>query len=219
MPPIQSVFFDLDGTLADTAPDLAAALNQLLQQHDRPALPLSTIRPSVSLGGNAMLELGFPEPISEERFNDLRDSFLNIYAERLHQESTLFPGIDSVLEKLEASNLQWGIVTNKSTWLSEPLIDTLQLSQRTACLVCGDTTAYRKPHPEPLNHACKLTNSKPENSVYIGDARRDIEAGRACGMHTVAAAYGYIEADDNILDWQADAIIQHPTDILDWLQL
>lgn len=215
--PISTVFFDLDGTLADTAPDLAAALNQVLSQHDRDPLPFEVIRPTVSLGGNAMLSLAFPVDENSEEFLSLRDEFLHIYDQRLHQDSHLFPGMMNVLDRIESLNLSWGIVTNKSTLLTEPLIKQLKLTERTACIVCGDTTEYRKPHPEPMFHACRLTQSEPESCVYIGDAKRDIDAGRAAGMHTIAAAYGYIETTDKIENWQADSIIHSPEEVLVWL--
>ena len=220
MPPEQltTVFFDLDGTLADTAPDLAAALNQLLEQHGRPSIPYDQVRPTVSLGGNAILRLGFTEDEASAEFEKLRQEFLEIYDQRLHQDSRLFSGMGNVLDGIENMGLIWGIITNKSTWLTEPLIKELGLSERTACIVCGDSTPYRKPHPAPMFHACELTGSRPGSSVYIGDARRDIEAGRASGMHTVAAAYGYIEQNDDICNWNADAIVHSAPEILTWVE-
>ncbi|MCG8324569.1 MAG: HAD-IA family hydrolase [Thiotrichales bacterium] len=216
--PLRSVFFDLDGTLADTAPDLAAALNQLLTQQGRPPLPFEMIRPTVSLGGNAMLSLGFPLDEDSAEFLQLREQFLEIYDQRLHRDSRLFPGMAGVLDAIEQDGLTWGIITNKSSWLTEPLIEVLELSERTACIVCGDTTPHRKPHPAPMLHACRLSNSQPETSVYIGDAQRDIEAGHASGMRTLAAAYGYIESSDNIENWGAEAIMQSAAEILTWIR-
>ncbi len=215
---LDTVYFDLDGTLADTAPDLAAALNQLLEQQGRTPLPFATIRPSVSLGGNAMLRLGFPLDENSDEFSKLRQDFLEIYDRRLHQDTRLFPGMGEILYEIEKLGLKWGIITNKPTWLTEPLIEVLSLADRTACVVCGDSTPYRKPHPAPMLHACQLTGSQPQSSVYIGDARRDIEAGRASGMQTLAAAYGYIEATDNIDSWRADAIVHSAPEILDWIR-
>jgi len=215
---LTTVFFDLDGTLADTAPDLAASLNQLLNQRGRPSLPFDRIRSSVSLGGNAMLSLGFPLDEDSEEFQNLKQQFLEIYSRRLHQDTRLFPGIEDVLGEIETMGLAWGIITNKSTWLTGPLLNELGLTHRTGCIVCGDSTAHRKPHPAPMLHACKLTNSQPESSVYIGDAKRDIEAGKASGMRTIAAAYGYIEPADQIESWEADAIIHSAADILTWIQ-
>jgi len=217
-PTLSTVFFDLDGTLADTAPDLAAALNQLFEQHGHKALPYEVIRPTVSMGGNAMLKLGFTIDEATQQFEQLRDEFLAIYDRRLHRDSRLFAGMAEVLDEIEAMGLRWGIITNKSTWLTEPLISELGLTSRTGCIVCGDSTAHRKPHPAPMFHACKLTGSLPQESVYVGDARRDIEAGKASGMQTLAAAWGYIEKEDFIDSWEADAVIQSPAGILEWLR-
>lgn len=217
-PQLTTVFFDLDGTLADTAPDLAAALNQLLEQHGKRPLPFEVIRPTVSMGGNAMLKLGFTHDEASRQFQQLRDEFLDIYDKRLHRNSPLFPGMAGVLDGIEEMGLRWGIITNKSTWLTEPLIEELGLTERTGCIVCGDSTPHRKPHPAPMFLACELTDSKPEHSVYVGDARRDMEAGQASGMHTLAAAYGYIEKEDFIDSWGADAIVQSPGEILQWVR-
>jgi 2-phosphoglycolate phosphatase len=215
---ISSVFFDLDGTLADTAPDLAAALNQILQERNKPAISLETIRPSVSLGGNAMIKLAFAIEEDDPEFEDLKQRFLEIYHERLHQDTHVFPGINNVLNYLEEQNLIWGVVTNKPEWLTNPVMEQLNLAQRAACIVSGDTTEYSKPHPGPMLHACEMAHCDPETSLYIGDALRDIEAGRAAGMKTLTADYGYIANDENPEDWNADGSIASAEEIIDWIR-
>ena len=179
---INNVLFDLDGTLADTAVDLSNALNQLRRNRDLPNLPIETIRPSVSLGGNAMIKLALDVDETDAEHPAILEQFLNIYRENIASESTLFDGIEDVLISLENNNVQWGIVTNKSAWLTEPLIKALDLEHRASCVVSGDTTEHRKPHPASILHACELTQSDPATTVYIGDALRDIEAGRRAGM-------------------------------------
>ncbi len=215
---ISSVFFDLDGTLADTAPDLAAALNQILQEQNRPALPLESIRPAVSLGGNAMIKLAFSMEEDDPEFDELRQRFLEIYHQRLHQDTHVFPGIGKALDYIEANNMIWGVVTNKPEWLTHPVMEQLNLTQRTACIVSGDTTEFRKPHPGPMLYACELAKCVPETSLYVGDALRDIEAGRAAGMKTLIADYGYIAKDENPETWNADGSISEPEEIIDWLE-
>jgi len=215
---ISSVFFDLDGTLADTAPDLAAALNQILQEQNKPALPLESIRPAVSLGGNAMIKLAFSMEEDDPEFDELRQRFLEIYHQRLHQDTHVFPGIGKALDYIESNNMIWGVVTNKPEWLTHPVMEQLNLTQRTACIVSGDTTEFRKPHPGPMLYACELAKCVPETSLYVGDALRDIEAGRAAGMKTLIADYGYIAKDENPETWNADGSISEPEEIIDWLE-
>lgn len=215
---ISSVFFDLDGTLADTAPDLAAALNQILQEQNKPALPLESIRPAVSLGGNAMIKLAFAMEEDDPEFDELRQRFLEIYHQRLHQDTHVFPGIGKALDYIEANNMIWGVVTNKPEWLTHPVMEQLNLTQRTACIVSGDTTEFRKPHPGSMLYACELAKCVPETSLYVGDALRDIEAGRAAGMKTLIADYGYIAKDENPETWNADGSISEPEEIIDWLE-
>ena len=214
---IKNVLFDLDGTLADTAIDLANALNAVRQTHSMSALPFQTIRPTVSLGGNAMIKLAFGLEERDEGFSNIRDEFLNYYRENIATESKLFDGMEDVLSSLEKNNIAWGIVTNKLSWLTDPLIKELGLEQRTGCVVSGDTTEQRKPHPAPILHACELMQSKPETTVYIGDAERDIEAGRRAGTKTLVALYGYIDDHENPESWQADGMITSPIEINDKL--
>jgi len=204
---MKAVLFDLDGTLADTAADLAHALNQVLIENNKAALPFEEIRPVVSHGGIALIRLGFNIEPDHPQFETYRSRLLEIYEQNICQYTVLFPGLDKLLRQLEQNNILWGIVTNKPDWLSEPLIKQLNLSHRIASLVCGNTLSERKPHPAPLFHACKTMNINPENCIYIGDAARDIEAGKRAGMITIAAAYGYIENHDPAENWQAEHII------------
>lgn len=214
---IRTVLFDLDGTLLDTAPDLAAALNTVLLENQREALPLAVIRGVVSHGGIALIRLGFKRDESHPEFEVLRQRLLTVYRDNLSNRTRPFPGITESLEQLEQRGLNWGIVTNKPAWLTDPLLKDLGLFDRAACVVSGDTLAQRKPHPAPMLHACALAGSKPEHCVYVGDAQRDIEAGRNAGMHTMIALFGYLRNEDRPHEWDADSMIEQPQDLLDWL--
>jgi phosphoglycolate phosphatase len=211
-----ALLLDLDGTLLDTAPDMGGALNRLRAEHGLEPMHEQVIRPVVSHGAMRLVSLGFPGAHGGD-FERLRRRFLEIYAENLVVGTRLFPGFDDVLERLEAQGLPWGIVTNKPGWLTTPLLDALGLARRAACTVSGDTVAEKKPHPLPLLHAAGLIRVRPERCVYVGDAERDIQAGRAAGMATVIAAYGYISADDHPEQWQAHGIVQAPGELLGWL--
>ncbi len=213
----QAVLFDLDGTFADTAPDLAAALNQVLQEQGKPALPFEHIRPVVSHGGIALIKLGFDIPQESPEFEVLRQRLLAIYKNNISQLTQLFEGMDELVTELENSDIAWGIVTNKPSWLTDPLMAQLGYTQRARTIVSGDTTSERKPHPEPLFHACRKINCPPDQCLYVGDAERDIIAGKRAGMKTLGALFGYIEADDDPRTWGADALIEHPREIKDFL--
>jgi len=213
----KTVLFDLDGTLLDTAPDLASALNAVLQANGRPALPFELIRPVVSHGGNALIELGFGLKPDDAGFEPLRRQLLDYYETNIARETRLFPGMQEVLDRIEAGGLNWGVVTNKPAWLTDPLMDALQLSERAAGIVSGDTLRERKPHPAPLLHACRLIGSEPHECLYVGDAERDIEAGRRAGMTTLVALFGYLLESDRPETWGATALINEPGEILAWL--
>lgn len=217
MSSFSALLLDLDGTLLDTAPDMGAALNRLRIEHGRPALPQDRIRPNVSHGAARLVKLGFPEADAQE-FERLRSRFLELYAQNLAEHSCLFPGLDPLLAGLERRGTPWGIVTNKPGWLTDPLLTSLGIDRRASCVVSGDTVAERKPHPLPLLHAATLIGVEPARCVYVGDAERDIQAGRAAGMFTVVAAYGYIGDADDPSSWQADAIAREPAEIDSWLQ-
>ena len=213
-----AILFDLDGTLLDTAPDMIGALNRLRAEEGRAPLPFEQVREHVSHGAMRLVSVGFPAVAGEE-FERLRLRFLELYAHNLADGTCMFPGLDTVLAGLEADGLPWGIVTNKPAWLTDPLLDQLGLTQRACCVVSGDTVAERKPHPLPLLHAAKLTGVAPEHCVYVGDAERDIVAGRAAGMQTVVAAYGYLGPQDDPERWDPHGIVQRPEELLDWITL
>jgi len=211
------VLFDLDGTLLDTAPDMARALNRLRQEHDLPALPFADIRPVVSHGSPALIELGFALAPDDPAAAPLRQRFLDLYAPASVVDTTLFAGMEAVLDHLEAQNMLWGVVTNKPGWLTEPIIKALALWQRAACVVSGDTTPRRKPDPDSLLHACRLLDLTPAQCVYIGDAERDIQAGKRAGMRTLAVRFGYLHPAEDPTCWQADEVIDTPAELLAWL--
>lgn len=239
MASIRAVLFDLDGTLVDTAADMGAALNRLLEQEGRKALPAEQIRPIVSKGSPALIRLGFgTEPTighvspfrnrtssswrnrdatSRNHEEALRQRFLTLYYDALCVESRLFEGMDALLDELDARRVPWGVVTNKPGWLAEPLLEKLSLKDRCACIVSGDTLERRKPHPDPLLHACKLIDRNAEHTVYVGDDERDVQAGRAAGLHTLIALWGYIGADETPGDWGADGMITGVDELRAWL--
>jgi len=212
-----AILFDLDGTLVNTAPDLAYALNTLLKEEGMAALPYQDIRPAASHGSAALLKLGFNIDSQHKDYSDLQQRFLQIYQDNIARETHLFDGMDEVLSALEQADITWGIITNKPAFLTEPLCDALDLSRRAACIVSADTTPFPKPHPAPMLYACEVINLHAEQCVYIGDAARDIEAGKSVNMTTVAALYGYLSENDNADDWHADFSIEHPSDILEWI--
>lgn len=210
------LLLDLDGTLVDTAPDMAHTLNVLRTEHGLEPLAFDVVRPHVSHGVRMMIRLGFGLLEEDARFESLRSRFLEIYSEHLTRSSRLFPGMEDVLAGIEGRGLPWGVVTNKPAWLTHPLLAGLGVERRAACIVSGDTTRNRKPHPEPMLHAARLVGIPPADCLYVGDARRDIDAGRAAGMSTLVARFGYLDADDLVDEWQADGCIDHPLEILQW---
>ena len=213
----RTILFDLDGTLLDTAPDLADALNTVLVENQHSPLPFADIRPVVSHGGIALIELGFRLDRADPAFEALRQRLLEVYRENVSRRTQPFPGITELLDNIEQRGLNWGIVTNKPGWLTEPLLKDLDLFDRAACVVSGDTLNERKPHPAPMLHASELANSRPEECVYIGDAQRDIEAGNNAGMQTLVALFGYLQEEDKPRTWNANDMIEHPQDLLAWL--
>lgn len=212
-----AVLFDLDGTLLDTAPDLATALNHVLEDRGLPALPFDSIRPVVSHGARALIELGFGISPGHRDFEPLRKRLLDHYQAHIADQTGLFPGMENVLLGIEELNIHWGVVTNKPGWLTDPLLDALGLGKRASSIVSGDTLAKNKPHPDPLLHACRDIGSDPANCVYVGDARRDIEAARRAGMPSLVAMFGYLMDGDRPDQWGADALIEQPSGILDWI--
>lgn len=215
---LRTVLFDLDGTLADTAPDMAQALNLLLKEKDYQPLPFDTIRPWVSHGGLALVRLGFGEERGDVELENLRQRFLEIYAENLCRETHLFPGIPQLLAMLSKNGFNWGVVTNKPGYLTEPLVAQLTIQPPPACIVSGDATTNRKPHPEPMLLACKQAGSDPHECLYVGDAERDIHAGKQAGMKTLVALFGYITDSEDPETWGADGMIRAPMEVFDWLK-
>ena len=215
---IRTVLFDLDGTLADTAPDLAFALNTVLEQNGRKPLPYDHIRPVVSHGGQALVRLGFEIDSDHPEFETFRQQLLSVYQDHIADRTTVFNGMEIVLEGIEKRGLSWGVVTNKPSWLTDPLMSKLHLTERAACIISGDTLEERKPHPAPLLYACEQTGSSATQCVYVGDAERDITAGRNAGMHTLVAIFGYIGNSDSPEKWGADDIVHKPEDILRWIE-
>ena len=216
---LKTVLFDLDGTLADTAPDLADALNTVLRNNGKTPLPFEQIRPVVSHGGIALVRLGFGLEPDQPGFEPLRQQLLEVYASGIANKTQLFPGMADLLESIETAGMNWGVVTNKPAWLTLPLLEALQLTQRATSIVSGDTLAERKPHPSPLLYACQQAGSQRMECVYIGDAERDIVAGQRAGMKTVVALFGYIGQNDRPETWGADALLESPQHIKEWLQL
>lgn len=213
--PYKGVFFDLDGTLADTAPDLVAATNQLLIARNLAPKQYAVLRPCASAGARGLIGGAFGIDPEHPDFISLRDEFFENYEKALYINSVLFEGMDHVLKQLDDAKLPWGIVTNKSERFTNPLTDLMGLRQRAASTVSGDTTAYSKPHPEPILHAARVANIDPSRSLYVGDDIRDIVAGKAAGMNTIAAAYGYCGCEEPPEAWGADYLVRHPKELLE----
>jgi phosphoglycolate phosphatase len=214
---VGAVLFDLDGTLIDTAPDLAYALNLQRRARAQPEMPTEELRPFVSQGARGMLRMGFGLTPENAEYAAVREEFLDLYAANLCRESRLFHGMAEVLQGLEARRLLWGVVTNKPERFTLPLLEALGLSGRAGCIICGDTTAYTKPHPAPLLEASLRLNIDPAACVYVGDDERDIQAGHAAGMVPVVALYGYLGADKPPEQWGAHLYISTPLDLLNLL--
>ena len=216
-PPIRLVLFDLDGTLADTAPDLAAVANRQREARGLAPLPLEELRPLASHGARGLIgrALGIGPP--SEEYEELKNQFYAWYEDALCVHTQLFPGMPATLKALEQRDILWGIVTNKIRRFTDPLVAALGLSQRAACVVSGDTTPYAKPHPEPLRYAARACGVSEVLAAYVGDDRRDVEAGRAAGMRTVVAAYGYLGNGADTDSWYADHSIETPKDLVPWI--
>ncbi|TPW13098.1 MAG: phosphoglycolate phosphatase [Halothiobacillaceae bacterium] len=214
---LRTVLFDLDGTLADTAPDLAFSLNQLLHEQRRAPLPFEMIRPQASHGAKALLRLGFGMTPADPQFDSLSQRLLTIYQANLTTHTRLFAGVLELLTQLESQQINWGIVTNKPAFLTDPLLQQLNLFERAAVVVSGDTLPQKKPHPAPMLYACDYVGSPAAQCLYIGDAERDIVAGKAAGMHTLVALFGYIGAQESPHLWGADGMINTPAETLAWV--
>jgi phosphoglycolate phosphatase len=217
--PVELVLFDLDGTLVDSAPDLAGAANELLAQHGRPPLPESQLRPMVGSGARGMVGVAFGQGPGDPDYDSLRTRFLDLYEGRMLRLTRIFDDMHPVLDALDAQGLRWGVVTNKALRFAEPIADALGLRQRAAVLIGGDSTPHAKPHPEPLHEAARRAGVPARHSVYIGDDIRDIQAGRAAGMVTAAAAWGYLGTGQAVTAWGADTVLDRPAALLNWLRL
>ena len=213
--PYKGIFFDLDGTLADTAPDLVAAANQLLITRNLPPKQYEVLRPCASAGARGLIGGAFGIGTDHPDFIPLRDEFFANYEKALLVNSVLFEGVDYLLDQLDSANLPWGIVTNKSERFTHPLTEQMGLRQRAVSTISGDTTPHSKPHPEPILHAARVANIDPSKSVYVGDDIRDIVAGKAAGMKTIAAAYGYCGCEEPPEAWGADYLVRHPKELLE----
>jgi len=214
---IRAVLFDLDGTLVDTAPDLGYALNLQRARHGLPPLADDIIRPQASHGARGLLGIGFDLHPDDTRFAPMREEFLQLYADNSCRHSRPFPGILDLLAELEARQLKWGVVTNKPARFTEPLMSVLDLAERAACIVSGDTCPQSKPHPAPMLAAAELCGAMPAQCLYLGDAERDIQAASAAAMPALVAAWGYLDAADQPHTWGAHAQIRHPAETLDFL--
>lgn len=212
-----TVLFDLDGTLLDTAPDLAFALNTVLVEEKREPLPFTQIRPDVSHGSKILIKKWFNLSDHDPAIEPLQKRFLAIYKAHLADKTRLFNGMAETLESLERQEILWGIVTNKPAYLTDPLLQQLGLTNRSVCNISGDTLPQCKPDPAPLLYACQLAQSTPEKCIYVGDALRDIEAGTRAGMRTLVALYGYIDHQEIPARWGATGMIQKPLDLLSWI--
>ncbi len=214
---IQGVLFDLDGTLADTAPDLAYALNTLLARYGRDLVSLERVRPRASQGARGLLDVGFGVQPGDPYFDELRDEFLQLYRDNLCRHTVLFEGIPQLLAALEARGLPWGIVTNKLSRFTDPLVAQLGLAERAACVVSGDTYAKPKPYPDPLLGAAREMELMPERVLYVGDDERDMQAAQAAGMGGVIARYGYLGAGRPPEEWHALGSIDQPQQLMTYL--
>ena len=205
----QGVLFDLDGTLLDTARDMASALNTLRTEKGFGVLPFAPIRELVSCGAGRLVAFAFPSATAEE-LDCLRDRFIEIYRGCLVVETRAYEGLLGALTELESASIPWGVVTNKPTSLSQPLLEQLGLASRAAVLVSGDTLAERKPHPAPLQYAARICGVAPARCMYVGDAERDIIAARAAGMKSFVALYGYIPGSEQPRSWPANGWLESP---------
>lgn len=212
-PPYKAVLFDLDGTLADTAPDLAAALNRIRLDRGLESLPLEQLRPMASHGARGLIQVGFSCGPEHQEFSSLRDEFLRNYAQAICVHTRLFPGIAEVLEDFDSHALPWGIVTNKVSTLTHQLLACLSMPGTPSCVVSGDTAARAKPWPDPLLHAAALLDVQPGDCLYLGDDLRDIQAAHAAGMDAAAAAYGYCGRQEP-RQWGARYVLDEPLQLL-----
>jgi N-acetyl-D-muramate 6-phosphate phosphatase len=217
MPGVRAVLFDLDGTLADTAPDLARALNRLRTERGLGAVPPAVTRKHTSSGARGMLGVGMGIQPNDDSYADLRQRFLDYYEESLCVDTRLFDGVPELIEALRGRGLKWGVVTNKPKRFTEPLMRRLDPEGTAGCVVSGDSTPKAKPYPEPLLHAAHTLRLPPAACLYMGDDLRDVQAARAAGMSVIVAAWGYLGDAGDPAGWGADAVIAHPREALKFI--
>jgi N-acetyl-D-muramate 6-phosphate phosphatase len=215
---LSCVLFDLDGTLVDTAPDLILCLNKALSSQGLTVVTTETIKPFISFGAVAMINESLNQSISRALRADILETMLDLYQNNIAEHTVFFKGMSETLDAIEAQGLKWGVVTNKRERFTNPLMDALKLTDRAACIISGDSTANPKPHVEPMLAACKKAAVKPQECVYIGDARHDITAGKNAQMKTLAALYGYLKPGDAPETWGADALIESPEQLETWIR-
>ena len=215
---IQAVLFDLDGTLADTAADLGLALNRLLAKYGKPPFPIGSLRPYASHGSTAFVQMGFGKQLSQPEFQKLRQEYLAEYDNCFDQETELFPQINDMIHAIANIQVQWGIITNKPAAFTDKLVPKLNFVIPPAVVISGDTLDEAKPSTKPMFYACEQIGVQAKNCLYVGDAWRDIEAGRNADMKTVLVNWGYFGADDDAASWGADYTVDSPLQILDIIQ-
>ena len=204
----KGLLFDLDGTLLDTAPDFISALNLQLARHNRPPLPDSAIRTSVTNGSVGLIQAAFNIDPQQSNFETLREEFLELYFDNLADRTVLFEGLQQVLDECRCRQIPWGVVTNKPWRYTQSVMTQLDLLEAAATVICPDHVQQTKPHPEPILLACEEISLAPQDCIYVGDHIRDIQAGRSAGARNIAAAWGYIEEHENIDNWQADWVVK-----------
>jgi 2-phosphoglycolate phosphatase len=211
---MKAILFDLDGTFADTAPDLGYALNLQRAARGHAPLPIEPLRKVASSGARGLLGVGFGLKPGDAEYEAMRDEFLALYEQNLCRDTRLFPGIPELLDGIEGRGLAWGIVTNKATRFTRPLLELLGITPRAGCVVCGDTTPHTKPHPAPMFAAAKALGVDPATCIYVGDDERDMLAGRAAGMRVAVASYGYLGNGKPPEQWDADHWLADPRELL-----
>lgn len=216
MQAVKGVLFDLDGTLLDTAPDLVNALNQIRMAESLPPMTVAELRPIANLGSRIMVKRALGMEECDPRFQPIREKFFAFYEKHIAEATQFFPQIENVLTWLENKSIPWGIVTNKLTRHTLPLLNALGIQHRPACIVCGDSLAKAKPDPLPIRHACELLQLAPADCIYVGDAATDVIASKAAGTKSLVALYGYIQEDENPYAWNADGYVKEAEELLEW---
>jgi phosphoglycolate phosphatase len=214
---LSCVLFDLDGTLVDTAPDLIACLNKAFAIYGLAAVAPERVKPFISFGAEAMISEALKDSTNMPLQPQILVTMHDLYQTNVAKHTVFFEGMTETLNVIETQGLKWGVVTNKRERFTLPLMKALNLDSRAACIVSGDTTAYGKPHPEPMLAACRQAGVKPTECVFVGDAKHDISAGKNVRMKTLAALYGYLNPEDTPETWGADALIESPQQITDWI--